>query len=62
MQIVSYDGVFRQWHNLSLTTVEQPVEEMAREVIRLLIKKIRGEETATRTVLKTCFVLGKTTK
>ncbi|MBQ9103836.1 MAG: LacI family DNA-binding transcriptional regulator [Clostridia bacterium] len=62
LQIVSYDGVFRQWHNLSLTTVEQPVEEMARQVIRLLIKKIRGEETATRTVLTTRFVLGKTTK
>ena len=45
-----------------MTSVEQPIEEMARQVVRLLIKKIHNEETPTRTVLKTKFVLGATTK
>ena len=62
LQIVSYDGEFKQWGDALLTSVEQPIEEMAREVVRLLIKKIHGEQTATKTVLKTRFVLGKTTK
>ena len=62
IQIVSYDGIFRQWGSNNLTSVEQPIEEMARQVVRLLVKKIHGEETGTRTVLKTKFVLGTTTK
>ena len=62
MQIVSYDGIFRQWSISNITSVEQPIEEMARQVVRLLIKKIHNEETPTRTVLKTKFVLGTTTK
>lgn len=62
IQIVSYDGIFKQWSTSNMTSVEQPVEEMARQVVRLLIKKIHGEETCTRTVLKTKFVLGTTTK
>ena len=39
LQIVSYDGSFKQWGNNNLLTcVEQPIEQMAREVVRLLIK------------------------
>ena len=62
VQIVSYDGIFKQWSASNMTSVEQPIEEMARQVVRLLIKKIHSEETCTRTVLKTKFVLGTTTK
>ncbi len=62
LQIVSYDGIFRQWGIINMTSVEQPIEEMARQVVRLLVKKIHGEESCTRTVLKTKFVLGTTTK
>ena len=62
LQIISYDGIFRQWGSSNMTSVEQPVEEMARQVVRLLVKRIHGEETCTRTVLKTKFVLGTTTK
>ena len=62
LQITSYDGMFRQWSSSNMTSVEQPIEEMARQVVRLLIKKIHGEETCTRTVLETKFVLGTTTK
>ena len=62
LQIVSYDGIFKQWGISNITSVEQPIEEMARQVVRLLIKKIHNEETCQRTVLKTQFVLGTTTK
>lgn len=62
LQIVSYDGEFTQWSVNKLTCVEQPIEEMARKVVDLLIKKIRGEKTELRTVLKTSFSLGITTK
>ena len=62
LQIVSYDGIFKQWGISNITSVEQPIEDMARQVVRLLIKKIHNEETCQRTVLKTKFVLGTTTK
>lgn len=62
LQIVSYDGIFKQWSISNMTSVEQPIEEMARQVVRLLIKKIHSEETPTRTVLETKFVPGTTTK
>lgn len=63
IQLVSYDGAFRQWNNNRLLTcVEQPIEEMARKVVELLIKKIKGENVDVRTELKTQFVIGATTK
>ena len=62
MQIVSYDGEFAQWSANTVTSVEQPVEEMARNIVDLLIKKIRGESTPKRTVLSTSFIVGSTTK
>lgn len=63
IQLVSYDGAFRQWNNNRLLTcVEQPIEEMAREVVKLLIKKIKGEKVEARTELKTQFIIGATTK
>ena len=62
LQIVSYDGIFRQWGITNMTSVEQPIEEMARQVVRLLVKKMHGEQTCQRMVLKTKFVLGATTR
>lgn len=63
LQIVAYDGAFKQWGaNRFLTYVEQPIEEMAREVVRLLIDKIEGKSVPVRTMLKTSFQIGITTK
>ncbi len=63
MQAVSYDGSFEQWGGgRRLTCVEQPIEEMARAAVRLLIDKIEGKSVPVRTVLKTKFVVGDTTK
>lgn len=63
LQIVAYDGSFKQWSdNRYLTSVEQPIEEMARTVVRLLIDKIEGKSVPTRTMLSTKFQMGVTTK
>jgi len=63
LQIISYDGAFRQWNNNRLLTcLEQPIEEMAREVVKLLVDKIAGKEVPVRTMFQTSFVLGATTK
>lgn len=62
LQIVSYDGIFKPWNVSHMTSVEQSIEDMARQVVRLLIQKIHGEETCIRTVVKTKFVSGTTTK
>lgn len=63
LQIVSYDGAFRQWNNNRLLTcVEQPIEDMARAVVQLLIDKIAGKEVPEIMTLPTKFVVGATTK
>ncbi len=62
LQIISYDGEFTQWSVNPITSVEQPIEDMARSIVELLIKKIRGEDTPLRTVLATSFIEGSTTK
>ncbi|MBQ7913140.1 MAG: LacI family DNA-binding transcriptional regulator [Clostridia bacterium] len=63
LQIVAYDGSFKQWSdNRYYTSVEQPIEAMAREVVRLLIDKIEGRDVPTRTMLNTSFQIGITTK
>lgn len=45
MKVVGYDGIQNNdlFHPL-LSTIRQPVEEMARTSVQLLIKKIKGEE------------------
>lgn len=45
VRVIGYDGIQRDdlFHPF-LSTIRQPVEEMARTAVRLLIKKIEGEE------------------
>lgn len=63
LQIVAYDGSFKQWSdNQYLTYVQQPIEAMAREVVKLLIDKMEGKAVPVRTMLKTSFQIGITTK
>lgn len=62
VQLISYDGAFGQWKDTkSITCLEQPIEEMARRVVSLLVKKIHGETVEKRTVLNTKFIFGSTT-
>lgn len=61
LKVVSYDGVqikTREFKN-KIAYIEQPVEQMGREVVRVLLKKIRGEDVPLKTVLKAKFVSGK---
>lgn len=65
LQLIAYDGSFGQWDfqkERGVTCVEQPIEEMARELVRLLIAKIRGETLETRHVFPARFLVGETTR
>lgn len=63
VQLISYDVASSEWHNgKTLTCVEQPVEQLAREVVRLLVKKMAGEPVETRNVYPTRFIDGCSTK
>lgn len=63
LQIVAYDGSFNKWGGTgSLTAVEQPIADMAKEVVNLLYNVIEGNEVQKRTVFKSKLVQGSTTK
>lgn len=63
LQIVAYDGSFSKWgSSYELTAVEQPIADMAKEVVKLLADTIDGNKTPLRTVLKSKLVIGNTTK
>ena len=63
VQIIGHDGM--QWMNRGkylVSTIVQPVPDMARKSVELLLKKIRGEEIETLTILPVTFVEGGTTR
>ena len=61
LKVVSYDGVQIRTGELKdkIAYVEQPVEQIGREAVRVLLKKIKGESVRLKTVLKAKFVSGK---
>jgi len=62
MQMISYDGSFRQWNGgVTMSCVEQNVEKMARTVVGLLISKINNKEVPLRTEIETEFIKGEST-
>ena len=62
IQIVSYDGEFALDDIHHITTLEQPLDEMAKKCVELLIKKIDGVETEPVSKFNCRFVKGETTK
>lgn len=63
IQVVSYDGQFAIDHLTRITTIEQPLKEMAKECVDLLIKLIDKEEIENKIHKFDCrFVKGNTTK
>ena len=62
IQIVSYDGEFALDDVHHITTLEQPLDEMAKKCVELLIKKIDGVETEPVSKFNCRFVKGETTK
>ena len=54
-----------QWMNSGkylVSTIVQPVPDMARKAVELLLKKIKGEEIETLTILPVEFAEGGTTR
>lgn len=62
-QIIGHDGLrMMNRGGYMVSSIAQPVEEMARKSVELVLKKIRGEETEILTILPVKFVDGGTTR
>ena len=48
--------------NYFVSTIVQPVKEMAEKSVEIVLKKIRGEETEMMTILPVKFADGGTTR
>lgn len=62
IQIVSYDGEYALDDVHHITTLEQPIDQIAKKCVELLIKKMNGEETEELSIFDCRFVKGETTK
>ncbi|VJG92280.1 LacI family sugar-binding transcriptional regulator [Streptococcus pneumoniae] len=63
VQIIGYDGIKMAGdRDYLLSTIEQPLEEMAKEAVRILFDIIDGKTVNLQTILPVKFVEGKTTK
>ena len=63
VQIVSYDGFFGEFREGNeITCVEQPVELIAKRCIKILIDLINGKTPEVENIIKSKFILNKTTK
>ena len=63
LQIVSYDGDFSIKGVSCITTLEQPLDEMAEKCVELIIKKINGDDDIELMNQYNCrFIKGETTK
>ncbi len=63
IQLISYDGYFGEYRDGNMITcVEQPIEEMAQRCISLLLDLIKGEKVEKENIIKSKFIVNKTTK
>lgn len=63
LQIISYDGFFGGFKESNvITCVEQPIEEMAKKCIKILIDLINKKKPNSANIIKSKFVVNKTTK
>lgn len=63
LQIVSYDGEFSPDKNAHITTLEQPLDQMAEKCVELIIKRINNENHIEHINKFDChFIKGETTK
>lgn len=52
VRVVGYDGIQQGYfHNLEITTIEQPIKDMGRLAVQHLIQQIAGEEPPMETIL-----------
>ncbi|MFV2118161.1 LacI family DNA-binding transcriptional regulator [Streptomyces sp. Act-28] len=62
LSVVGYDDVMvARWSSPALTTVHQPLRQMAEEAVQMLFRLRAGESTATRLELATSLVVRKST-
>lgn len=62
LQMIAYDGSFTQWSGLSITCVQQPIEQMAKSTVKILADRINGKTVPVRTVHESTLIVGNTTK
>lgn len=63
VQVIGYDGVRRDYsENYCVSTIVQPMEEMARACVELLLRQIRGERVKNLTIFPVAFAEGGTTR
>lgn len=63
IQIIGFDGQkIKEGTPYIVSTIVQPIEEMAKQSVNLLIKTIEGQKVPNRTVLPVTFGQGVTTK
>ena len=63
IQIISYDGFFGEnklFNNI--TCVEQPIEEIAKKCIHILLEILAGKTPDVENIIKSNFIINKTTK
>ena len=63
VQIISYDGFFGEFKERNnITCVEQPVEEMAKKCIEILIDLINKKNPLKENIIESKFIINKTTR
>ena len=63
VQLISYDGFFGEFKEANeITCIEQPVEEMAKSCIKILVDLINGVKPKRENIFKSKFILNQTTK
>lgn len=63
VQIIGYDGIKMAGdRDYLLSTIKQPLKEMAQEAVRILFEIIDGKTVHLQTILPVTFTEGKTTK
>lgn len=62
IQMVSYDGEFALDDVHHISTLEQPLDVMAKKCVELLIDKINGKEVESLSKFNCRFIKGETTK
>ena len=63
VQIIGYDGIkMANDRDYLLSTIKQPLKEMAQEAVRILFEIIDGKTVNLQTILPVTFTEGKTTK
>ena len=62
IQLISYDGYFGEFKDGNeITCVEQPIEEIAKRCIEILIELMNGQKPEKENIFKSKFIINKTT-